>query len=267
MHWIDNIAGLKASKTPFVLVTVLKVTGSAPRGAGTRMVVTGSEVYATIGGGHLEYQVILQSRQRIEKRQHGSIIVSFQLGASLGQCCGGVVEVLLESWLPNVAPVVIFGAGHIGRALVRILEPLEIPIDWIDSRKNEFLKEVSSWIRILVSEDPLGEGAFVNQGAAVMIMTHSHSLDFDLCELFLKRTDLSYLGLIGSKTKRKTFENRLNQRGFSASELQRLQCPAGRQIGSKHPQAIAVSLAAEILPAVFMKEDSECVVEYDMVVK
>jgi xanthine dehydrogenase accessory factor len=231
------------------------------------MVVSKQEIFGTIGGGHLEYQIILEGRRRIDLMQHGNVLLNFQLGAKLGQCCGGTVEVFLESFFTTSAPVVIFGAGHIGRALVRILEPLEIAVDWIDQRSSEFPEAVSPWVRVLVSEDPVGEGAYVSQGAAVMIMTHSHAMDFDLCEYFLKREDLSFLGLIGSDTKRKTFETRLKSRGVAEDAIARLSCPAGRKLGSKHPAAIAVSLASEILAAVFMNQDSTNMVSCDMVVE
>jgi xanthine dehydrogenase accessory factor len=251
-HWLDALAELSARGEPAVLVTVLRADGSTPREAGAKMVVSAAAVHGTVGGGHLELQAIGSARELLAASEAGGrpspLSRDFGLGPSLGQCCGGSVTLLFEAVLPARWRVALFGAGHVGRALVKVLGELPCRVDWIDSREAEFPGEVPGNVRPIVAEAPADEVHDLAAGCDVLVMTHSHQLDLQVVEATLRRGDIPFLGLIGSRTKRARFEARLAERGFSAGDLARVVCPVGIPgVGGKHPAEIAVAVAAQLL--------------------
>ncbi len=142
----------------------------------------------------------------------------------------------------------VFGAGHVGRAIVQTLAPLPIKISWIDPRAEEFPATTLRNVEKIVTEDPLEEVHKAASSGYFLVMTHSHQLDFDLTAEILQRRDAAYLGLIGSKTKRNRFFKRFEAAGFTKFDLERITCPIGiAGTGGKHPSEIAISVAAEIL--------------------
>jgi xanthine dehydrogenase accessory factor len=147
--------------------------------------------------------------------------------------------------------VLVFGNGHVGRALVQVLSALSTRIRWIDSRDNAFPDTVPANVEIVATDAPEDELRHAPKGAYVVVMTHSHALDFDLIETALKRDDWCYLGLIGSHSKRNQFEKRLAARGVEAAQLARIVCPIGAStapgLRGKEPGVIAVAVAAELL--------------------
>ncbi len=144
--------------------------------------------------------------------------------------------------------IVLFGAGHVGRALVAIFGGMPCHVQWIDSRPEQFPADIPDNVTVTVADAPEYEIANAPTGAYFLVMSYSHALDFALCEKILERGDFRYLGLIGSKTKRARFENRLRHKRAEPELLQRLTCPIGIDgIGGKHPGEIAVAVAAEIL--------------------
>lgn len=148
-----------------------------------------------------------------------------------------------------VGDIVLFGAGHVGQALVRILAGLSCRITWVDERAECFPAEVPSNVRIEVSDAPPAEVAAARPGSLFLVMTHSHPLDQALAEAILRRGDYGYFGLIGSMPKRRQFERRLAARGIAPDALARMVCPIGIPgIVSKEPAAIAVAVAAQLLP-------------------
>jgi xanthine dehydrogenase accessory factor len=322
-----------------VLVTVAHTSGSAPREAGTAMVVSAGDAMGTIGGGHLEFEALRLARDALASTAPlGAWIVRFPLAASLGQCCGGVATLAFNvvrqgehGWLDaalacqrthtpfalvsrigsHAAPllvsadnaagslgtpgddsaaialarqrvaagtvgamlvppataagatlllhvvrpqdfrVLLFGNGHVGRALAQVLGTLHAAVRWIDGREHDFPAQVAANVDVVITDDAVAEMDAAPHRAWVLIMTHSHALDFDLTQAALRRDDWSYLGLIGSRAKRNQFEKRLLARGTSADSLRRIVCPIGAQGGfairSKEPGAIAISVAAEML--------------------
>ena len=147
------------------------------------------------------------------------------------------------------AHIVLFGAGHVGRALVRILDELPCRVTWVDERADLFPPVVSRDIRIEAVDDPVAEVAAAPPATIFLVMTHSHPLDQVLAEAILRRGDFRYFGLIGSLTKRRSFERRLAARGIAADALGRMTCPIGIPgIAAKEPAAIAVAVAAQLLP-------------------
>ena len=249
-EWLTTLGVLGQHHQASVLVTVAETQGSAPRPAGTKMVVTEDSCSGTIGGGHLEFKAIEIAREMLaDTRQiQGASLQRFPLGPSLGQCCGGVVVLLFERICPNDFHIMLFGAGHVGKALVKILSELPCEITWVDSRTDEFPADLPVNVRIEVSEQPEDEVDDAPPGSYLLIMTHNHGLDQAICERALQRDDLAYCGLIGSQTKLKKFQKRLLIQGLSEEALARLICPIGiESITGKHPGEIAVATAAQLL--------------------
>ena len=145
--------------------------------------------------------------------------------------------------------VALFGAGHVGGALVNILAGTsDCRITWVDSRSGQFPPELPSNVEARLRDNPLAEVENLPEQAYCLVMTHDHQLDQDLCEALLRRNDFAFLGLIGSATKRRRFSQRLSEKGISDRQLERLTCPIGIPgIESKEPGVIAVSVAAQLL--------------------
>jgi xanthine dehydrogenase accessory factor len=228
------------------VIEVLETRGSAPREAGTRMWVSATESRGTIGGGNLEYtalkiarEMLLSSEMQKDRR--------FALGDSLGQCCGGSVT-LRFSLTDKVEPdepafdVVLFGAGHVGKEVARILERLPCRLTWIDPRPEVFPASVNA--KVVIEEEPAWMVDEAPAGAFYLVMTHSHALDLEIVERVLKRNDVAFLGLIGSETKAAKFRLRLRQKNIPA---ERLVCPIGLVKAGKHPAEVAVSAVAQLL--------------------
>jgi len=248
-----------------VLVRVESTQGSAPREAGTWMAVWVDGLTATIGGGQLEFQATKEARELLAGlRAPFEGIQRYPLGPSLGQCCGGVMflsyrritaadaPVLQRELVAQLKPVALFGGGHVGAALARLLAALPFSVRWIDSRDGVFPDELPAQIDTEHSEPVQDAVAAIAPGSRVLIMSFSHAEDLDIVIACLKRLrerdDLPYIGLIGSKTKWATFSHRLEARGFTAQELARITCPIGVPgITGKEPEVIAVAVAAQLL--------------------
>lgn len=263
-HLLTDTILQRLAEHEAVLVTVERTEGSAPREAGTRMVVFADEVFGTIGGGQLEFQAIAQAREQLAAGSEEPIIRRYPLGPSLGQCCGGVVWLRLERLrmqdreqlaarlLPPLAPVALFGGGHVGRALVQVLATLPYAITWIDSRDEIFPEALPPQVRGEHSDPVQAAVDDLAPGSQVLVMSFSHAEDLDIVAACLRRqrarADLPFIGLIGSKTKWAAFRHRLEERGFTESELAHITCPIGIPgIPGKEPEVIAVSVAAQLL--------------------
>jgi len=252
-EWIAALAELVASRRPGVLVTVLHVDGSTPRDAGTKMVVTAEGLHGTIGGGHLELSAIEIARELLAAAGRGAaasdpLARDFQLGPALGQCCGGVAKLLFETIVPASWRVAVFGAGHVGKALVRLLSDLPCRVSWIDAREAEFPAALPAHVERVVADPPEDAVGDLPAGTDVLVMTHSHQLDYQVVEAALRRRDLGYVGLIGSKTKRARFVARLASRGVDEERIACLTCPIGLPgVGGKLPAEIAIAVAAQLL--------------------
>jgi xanthine dehydrogenase accessory factor len=232
-----------------VEILIVETRGSAPREAGTRMWVDADRVHGSIGGGNLEYTALniaremLLSAETFKERK-------FALGASLGQCCGGSVTLhftkkdVLASSEKSLFHLALFGAGHVGKEVARILERLRCRVTWIDPRPDIFPEKIAANIRLAIEEEPAWMVDEAPPGAYYLVMTHSHALDLEIVERVLKRNDVAFLGLIGSETKAAKFRARLNAKGIDSS---RLVCPVGLFKAGKHPAEVAISAVAQLL--------------------
>jgi xanthine dehydrogenase accessory factor len=324
IEWIDELSDLMAAGESVVVVTVANIRGSAPREVGAKMIVTETETAGTVGGGQLEYQCARIAFEMLNG-DSGATLRTFPLGSSMGQCCGGVVDVLFEPianglpvWLRDLKalhgqrepavvvtgiggtvhkgvvtadnefgehqmpqtivdearaflhcggaacsnadiflePVVgsdfniaVFGAGHVGTAVVNALSNLDCNIRWVDSRRNIF-RQTRTNVRTIESPDPSLEVVAMPPDSSYLVMTHSHAIDFDIIDRILRRDDSIYCGLIGSLSKRRRFEKRYRAQEMPSHMLKKLICPIGIVgIGGKKPAEIAVAAAAEVLQA------------------
>lgn len=268
------LAWLRAGKQACV-VSVDEIKGSTPRDVGTRMLVSADEVLGTIGGGHLEWQAIDMARKpHSQAWQH-----TFPLGPTLGQCCGGVVtlgftaltEQSLASWLMP-APrfhLELHGAGHVGQAIVNLLQHIDCSVRWIDGR-GEALDSIHSPAHMghnpigLVTEAQLQtlpphiawlptdaadvEVADAPANCVHLVLTHRHDLDLRIVRAVLQRDDAAFVGMIGSRTKDAKFRHRLRELGQPDRIVDQLQCPIGiGDIAGKEPAVIAISVVAQLL--------------------
>ena len=244
-------------------VEVARVQGSGPREAGAWMAVFAEGQVGTIGGGHLEWQAVAHARAALGGAPL-QLVQRHALGPSLGQCCGGVVHLALQSVteedIPLLRsrldatslPVALFGGGHVGKALAKALEPLPFALTWVDSRDGIFPPDVPPGV-VCEHSDPVQAAVHdLAPGSAVLIMSFSHAEDLDVLAECLwrqrKSGDLRWIGLIGSQTKWARFRHRLAERGFAEAEWAQVACPIGLPgVKGKQPAVIAASVAAQLL--------------------
>ena len=301
-NWLPVLNQMQQQGIPCVMVTVASTIGSTPREVGSKMIVTADTLFGTIGGGNLEFQACRIARDQLDNSPSQQL-KRFPLGAGLGQCCGGLVNLLFEPfigvndwiddaldisrldkrWVREVplndgeslvtvrdlidkestelnsdyfvevnysqpVQIVLFGAGHVGRAIVDAMSALPVRIIWVDSREDEFPASVADNVEVICTDTPEAEVDLANPDAYFLVLTHDHALDQSLAEQILKRDDFAYFGLIGSQSKRRTFETRMHRRGIDSEKFKRMTCPIGVEgIYSKQPALIAISVAAQIM--------------------
>ena len=263
MHWLGAVERLREQRLPGVLVTITAVRGHAPRDAGAKMVVAADGAWGSVGGGNLEETALARARAMIDE----ATVTPEQLVLGLTdkartdhgrQCCGGEVTLLLEP-LPVVGAVAVFGVGHVGLQLARILAAHDLDLHLVDSRAGLLDDErlalpADGEARVRVHHSPVPELALgaVPAGTHVLVMTHDHAEDFALCDAALRCTHLGSVGLIGSAAKWSRFRSGLAVEGHDAAAIDRIRCPIGlpapaSATTSKVPAAIAVSVAAELM--------------------
>jgi xanthine dehydrogenase accessory factor len=236
--WLDAAMTCVRDSMPFALVTRVGGSQEAP----SRLLVTMNDAHGSLADGVLETSAIAMARAQLAGGQRGAgLLVS---------PAGSTTTMLIDIVGPDLFPVLIFGNGHVGRALVQVLGVLPAHVRWIDVRDTDFPPDVPANTEIVITDAPEDEIRHAPLGAFIVVMTHSHPLDFALIEAALKRDDWRYLGLIGSKAKRAQLERRLIARGMPASSLARVICPIGMRGGigihGKEPGAIAIAVAAEM---------------------
>lgn len=287
MRIADLIAAIEAGGRA-VLVLVAEARGSVPREAGAAMVVTAERSLGTIGGGTVEHRAIEEARRLIADAgpladtspKDGTLppanrlVLDFPLGPALDQCCGGHMRIAfaafgvadlprlrktgktLNLWPdgpafcdpPSERSVLIYGAGHVGAALVHALAPLPFQVRWIDARLDAFPASPPNSVETVATPLPEAEAKAASPDALHVVLTHSHALDMEIVTAVMERGDFAYLGLIGSATKRALFQRRLRERGIPGPMLARLVCPIGLPgLKDKRPAVIAASVAAELL--------------------
>lgn len=257
---MSAVERLRKQRLPGMLVTVVAVRGHAPRDAGAKMVVSQRDYWGTIGGGNLEESTLRTAREMLvagaREPETRTCSLTEHAPAHHGvQCCGGEVTVLFEP-LPVVPAVAIFGMGHVGCELARILARHDIELHLVDSRAAIADAErlaaltVDAEARVhthhaVVPELVLGE---LPVGCHVLLMTHDHAEDIALCDAALRCGHLGSIGLIGSSAKWRRFAKRLTEEGHDKTAVARITTPIGLPgMSGKEPATIAVSVAADLL--------------------
>ncbi|MBM7036038.1 xanthine dehydrogenase accessory protein XdhC [Vibrio ulleungensis] len=253
LSWLEACQWLELEAQAYCIATVIAHMGSVPRDSGSKIVITESSQYDTLGGGNLEHQIINHAREQLthrlsEPNANQTEIIRFALTADLAQCCGGAVQVLLEYF--NTAPqrVALFGAGHVGQALCTILAKLPCAVTVYDHR-DDWLSTCSA-LGVATQSFNCAESAIrgLPNNTLVVIMTHDHALDYELAEQALQNPRLPFVGLIGSASKNQRFRYRLNQSLDNSQLLEKLTCPIGHpDIKGKLPMQVAVSVAAQLM--------------------
>ena len=262
MSWLDAAAALRAHREAGVLVTVLTVRGHAPREAGAKMVVSSTRTWGSVGGGDLEATAVERARRLIETGARDPEQLEHRLSDRAVhrhgvQCCGGEVTLALEP-LPVVPAVAIFGIGHVGLELARILARHDLDLHLVDTRPEQLSAEALSPLddalaRVLshpavVPEVVLGE---LPRGTHVLVMTHDHAEDAALVDMALRCAHLGSIGLIGSSAKWRRLRATLREEGHDDAALDRVITPIGlRDLPGKDPATIAVGVAVEVLRAI-----------------
>ncbi len=245
-NWIDLLFDFKEKKQPIALVTITKVLGSAPCKIGSKMIVTNKkEIYGTIGGGKLEFKVIDEAIKAISNNQIKDYC--YTLGPEFEQCCGGKVELIIEP-MNQTPELYLFGAGHIGIELCKLLIDTPFQTTLLDIRENwKENIEISKQIKFSnIDFDLYKQTIHWGENCYIIIMTHDHKLDFEITALALSEKT-KYIGLIGSKTKINKFNNMLRNELNFKNGIHPVHCPIGLDIGGHSPKEIAISIAAELL--------------------
>ncbi|KHK97671.1 molybdenum cofactor sulfurylase [Microbacterium mangrovi] len=262
MDWLDALRTLRSERTPAVIVTLVMVRGHAPRNGGAKMVVSPDGIWGTVGGGNLEATAVSRARAMLAAGTAEPELLPLRLNdkavTEYGvQCCGGEVTMLLEP-VRVVPAVAVFGIGHVGIELARILSRHEIDLYLVDSRAEMLDDErlaqagllTGTVARVHVRRAPVPESVLTElpPGAHVLVMTHDHVEDLAIVDQSLRTPGVGSIGLIGSTAKWSRFRTKLVEAGHPESDLERVTTPIGiPEVTGKQPAVIAVSVAARIL--------------------
>ena len=261
MNWVAAVEALRRERRAGVLVTLVTVRGHAPREAGAKMVVAADATWDSIGGGNLEATAVARARAMLaDETTRIPELMSLSLNDKAPvdhgvQCCGGEVTVLLEP-LAVVPSVAIFGLGHVGVELARILARHDVELHLVDSRAEQASDRAlagatrDALARVHVHHAPVPELVLgqVPKGTHVLVMTHDHAEDIALCDVALRCSHLGSVGLIGSSAKWSRFRVKLAEEGHGPDALARITTPIGLpDVAGKDPATIAVSVAADLV--------------------
>jgi xanthine dehydrogenase accessory factor len=247
----EQLVALEREDTGFVLVILVEALGSTPQDTGAKMLVTAAGRHAgTVGGGRVEAKAIATAQEMLARGATEPQFVTWTLKTDVGMTCGGSVKFYFEPHAAGGAawPIVIFGAGHISQALVRVLVPLPCALTVCDARA-EWLEQVprARNLRVLQHENPAEIIPTLPAHAFILCMTKGHSTDLPILRRALAERDFPFLGAIGSEAKATILRRELIAAGLSAERAATLHCPVGLDFGSNHPHEIALSIAAQLL--------------------
>lgn len=250
--YVETLADLYHQQRPFVTVTMIEAIGSTPQDVGAKMIVAVEGLVAgTVGGGRVERKAIDLAHQLLaeplsDSRSH---LVKWNLQNDVGMTCGGVVQLFFEVYHHRRWPIVIFGAGHVAQALVRILLPLDCHITCIDSRQ-EWLSRLPTAPHLTVrqEEHPQDIVTSLDERSFVLCMTMGHRTDRPILQaIFQQQRSFPYLGVIGSQAKRKVLVRELREAGIDDTLAEQFECPIGLALGNNQPAEIAISVAAQLV--------------------
>ena len=247
---IEALSQLAFTGNPFVVVTMVESTGSTPQDAGSKMLVDQSGlVHGTVGGGKVENHAIEFAQTMMLDSSRSREIVDWNLQRDIGMTCGGLVKLFFEVYNRDDWHIVVFGAGHVSQALVRLLLTLDCRVTCIDTRA-EWMDRLEDHPRLtkICTNDLTVEAKKVTSNDFVVCMTMGHSTDRPvLAAIFQNQFQPAYLGVIGSKSKRGALIRELKSEGIEEKTAESFLCPIGLPIGSNQPAEIAISITAQLL--------------------
>lgn len=241
----------KDTNKPFAVITLVGHKGSVPQELGARLIVTEEGYFSgTIGGGKLENAAIQKAKEYLKQNQVTSFFHEWNLQSDIGMSCGGLVNLFFEIHHPKKQwSIVMFGAGHVGQELIRVLLRLECHITCVDSREEwlsklpedsrlekVFLSNMADYVRSLEKDD------------YVVVATMGHSTDLPILQtIFSQNLSFPYLGVIGSDVKATKLRQNIIDSKFSLEQSQSFFCPIGEDIGNNTPPEMAISIASQLL--------------------
>jgi xanthine dehydrogenase accessory factor len=250
--YVEKLAELDRLGQPFVSVTLVEAIGSTPQDAGSKMLVNQQGlVFGTVGGGRVELKAIDVARQMLAStgRAATSQFVEWNLQRDVGMTCGGVVKLFFETFNRRHWQIVVFGAGHVAQALVRTLLQLDCQIICVDSRQ-EWLDRLPASPKLTIQQrdEPADEIERLSDDSFVVCMTMGHRTDRPILKrVFQLQRTFAFLGVIGSRAKRKVLVRELREDGIAEDWVERFACPVGLPLGNNQPAEIAISIAAQLI--------------------
>jgi xanthine dehydrogenase accessory factor len=227
------------------MATIIERRGSTPSTPGQKLWVgLDGSCIGTVGGGAVEREVLtaLSTMAKTPDAKHE--LRTFKLGPELGMCCGGQVVALLEP-ISGLVPCLVVGGGHVATALAPLLARVGFAVTVVDARE--------AWGRegripgaTCVVGDYDDIGAALPRSAAVLVMTHDHTLDQDAIEWAIEQ-GFAFVGGVGSRRKAQRTRDRLSAKGFPEGDIARVRMPLGVSIGARLPDELAVSIASELI--------------------
>ena len=250
MTFIESLNELSASGEPFVSVTVVETTGSVPCETGAKMLVTRAGRHSgTVGGGELEQHAVARAFEILTSGERAkATLVPWNLNRDLEMTCAGTVSLFFEPYHLSRWNIVIFGAGHVACALVKILVELDCRVTCIDPREEWIAKLPASdrLQRVRIDHMP-SKVAEIPDDAFVLVMTMGHETDRDVVAEILRTREFPYLGVIGSASKAGRLRAQLVELGIAKERAAAFLCPIGLPLGSNQPAEIAISVAAQLI--------------------
>ncbi len=249
----EQLVALARDGTGSVLVTLVEALGSTPQDAGAKLLVTSAGRHAgTVGGGRVEAKAIAFAQDLLGDARAGPRFVTWTLKTDVGMTCGGSVKLYFEPHPARGAawPIVIFGAGHVAQALVRVLLPLPCSLTVVDARP-EWLEQLprAAHLRALPHDAPAELVPTLPANAFVLCMTKGHTTDRPILQRTLAGHDFPFVGVIGSEAKAAVLRRELIADGLPPARAALFHCPVGLDFGTNHPHEIALSIAAQLLTA------------------
>jgi xanthine dehydrogenase accessory factor len=249
----EQLTALEREGTAFVLVVLAEALGSTPQDTGAKMLVTAAGLHTgTVGGGKVEAKALALAQEMLAGRASGPRLVNWTLKTDVGMTCGGSVKLYFE---PHVAggmgaawPIWIFGAGHVGQALVPVLAPLDCAITVVDPRR-EWLDRLPRTrnIRFIQAEEPKDLVPTMPDNAFLLCLTKGHASDRPVLQRALAERNFPFVGVIGSAAKAEVLRREMVADGLPTERAKQFHCPVGLSFGSNDPREIALSIAAQLL--------------------
>jgi xanthine dehydrogenase accessory factor len=250
--WIEQVSMLYKKGEDFILATIIDID-KKNHSSTQKCIYTNNNFYSSIGNKKLS-NFIEESASNLMQSAQSPTIVEFEDDSETK------AQVLLEKVSSSeVLPVVVFGAGHISRALMPIIINLPIKLYWIDDRQEQFDQYDGDTSQInIICDDFLTSMADLPNEIYTLVITYSHQIDFEICEKMIIQNNFSYLGMIGSSIKGRKFRDRFAQKNYSKDVIEKFTCPIGeKQKLLKSPTSIAITIAMDLINFIENKKQSE----------